>query len=103
MRVRNRWGIAALAVLAMVTLSVWISSTSVNATQTVLVPNTEQLRFELVGNEPIAGPDGRSQVSGWTVMVFRDRTSDRCYIAFQHTNGIAVGPAEACAQVRAPR
>jgi hypothetical protein len=42
----------------------------------------EQLRFRLVGDEPIAGPDGRSTVSGSKVLVFRDMKRNLCYVTF---------------------
>jgi hypothetical protein len=36
-----------------------------------LVPPPEQLRFRLVGDEPIATADGHSIVTGYKVLVFR--------------------------------
>ena len=35
-----------------------------------LVPRAEVVRFQLVGNEPIASPDGRALVTGWSALVF---------------------------------
>jgi hypothetical protein len=63
-------------VLAALTLLVALER--VGARQLVLVPNADRLRFQLIGNEPIAGPDGRALVRGWSVLVFRDRKADRC-------------------------
>jgi hypothetical protein len=54
------------------------------------------VRFELIGNEPIAGPDGRALVRGWSVLVFRDRKSDRCYVAFKHESATAVESEASC-------
>jgi hypothetical protein len=48
----------------------------------VVVPPPEQLRFRLVGDEPIATADGHSIVAGYKVLVFRDTGSARCYVAF---------------------
>ncbi len=60
----------------------------------VLVPSPEQLRFRLVGDEPIATGDGRSIVNGYKVLVFRDTGSARCYVAFIAGVSIsATGPA----------
>lgn len=60
----------------------------------VLVPSPEQLRFRLVGDEPIATADGRSIVNGHKVLVFRDTGSARCYVAFIAGTSIsATGPA----------
>jgi hypothetical protein len=48
----------------------------------VVVPPPEQLRFRLVGDEPIATADGRNIVAGYKVMVFRESGSGRCYVTF---------------------
>jgi hypothetical protein len=48
----------------------------------VIVPPPEQVRFRLVGDEPIATADGRSIVAGYKVLVFRDTGSGRCYVTF---------------------
>ena len=42
----------------------------------------DKLRFRLVGDEPIASPDGRTTVSGMKVIVLRDTKSDQCYVTF---------------------
>lgn len=44
--------------------------------------NPAQYRFRLVGDELVAGPDARSTVSGWKVVILRDMKSDQCYVAF---------------------
>jgi hypothetical protein len=43
---------------------------------------SEKLRFRLIGDEPIASPDGRTVVSGFKVVVLRDTRSDQCYVTF---------------------
>ena len=37
--------------------------------------------------------DGRALVRGWSVLLFRDRKADRCYIIFKHEVGIAADAA----------
>jgi hypothetical protein len=69
------------------------------ARQAGVVPSAQDVRFELLGNEPIAAPDGRALVSGWSVLMFKDRRSDRCYVAFKHEDAISVDSA-VCAESR---
>ncbi len=64
----------------------------------VVVPRPEDTRFQLIASEPIAGPDGKSHLPGWSVLVFRDRRADRCYIAFKREESIAVEPGAPCQQ-----
>jgi hypothetical protein len=66
------------------------------ATQGVLVPSAADLRFQLIGNEPIAGPDGLSQVKDWSVLVFKDRKSGQCHLAFSRGSAIAAVNVIAC-------
>ena len=61
-----------------------------------LVPNGADLRFRLVGDEPVAGPDGNSVVNGWKVLVFKDMKSGQCYFTFTSTNGMGVANAAPC-------
>ncbi len=92
----NHLRLVAVVVLAGLTLLVALER--VGARQLVLVPNADQLRFQLIGNEPIAGPDGHALVRGWSVLVFKDRKADRCYLVFKHEVGIAVEEASICPQ-----
>jgi hypothetical protein len=91
---RRRIGIAALTIG--LSLVLWVSLRSAPRAQIGVVPNAENVRFQLIGNEPIAGPDGRALVRGWSVLMLKDRKAGRCYLAFQHENGIAVEPATQC-------
>jgi hypothetical protein len=75
---------------------VLIESREVAATQ--LAPDPDQLRFQLIGNEPIAGPDGRAVVKEWSVLMFKDRKSNECYLAFSHRSAIAAVNVAACPQ-----
>lgn len=65
----------------------------VAAGQALLVPNPVELRYQLIGDEPIAGPDGRSVVNGWSVLVFKDRREGKCFVAFKQ--GLAITAMEA--------
>ena len=56
----------------------------------IAYPSGDQLRFKLVGDEPIAGPDGRSIVPGWKVLVFEDVKRARCYVTFLQGSGASV-------------
>jgi hypothetical protein len=66
------------------------------AGQAILAPAPEEVRFQLLGNEPIAGPDGRGLVGGWSVLVFKDRKAGQCYVAFSRGEAIAATNAAAC-------
>jgi hypothetical protein len=68
----------------------------VSASQAVSTPRGDQVRFQLVGNEPIAGPDGRALVTNWSVTVFKDRATDQCYVVFKTVDSISTAPPTAC-------
>lgn len=93
---RNRFRTIALMVLgaALTVIALEVAGTG----QVVVVPRPEETRFQLIASEPVAGPDGRSHVPGWSVLVFRDRKADRCYVAFKREESIAVEPGAPCAQ-----
>jgi hypothetical protein len=90
----TRFGLFGVIILA--SLAAFPSLERANARQAVVLPSAEDVRFQLIGNEPIAGPDGRALVGGWSVLVFRDRKSDRCYVAFKHESAIAAGSEAMC-------
>jgi hypothetical protein len=56
----------------------------------------EKLRFRLVGDEPVAGPDGRNTVAGIKVLVLQDMQSGQCHIAFLNGTAMAVTAAGVC-------
>jgi hypothetical protein len=62
-----------------------------------LVPAPADLRFRLVGDEPIAGPDGRSTVSRSKVLVFRDMKTGECYVTFVLASGTSTVGQGPCA------
>jgi hypothetical protein len=92
--VRVNIPIAGLLLVAVLVALVFFERAS--ARQAVLVQPTEELRFQLIGNETIAGPDGRAQVAGWSVLVFKDRRANVCHLAFRHLESIAMGGTIAC-------
>jgi hypothetical protein len=71
---------------------------AVSATQVRLVPNAEEVRFQLIGNEPIAGPDGRSLVKDWSVLMFKDRKTGECYLVFSRDSDMSAANVTACRQ-----
>jgi hypothetical protein len=62
----------------------------------VVAPNIDQLRFQLIGNEPIAGPDGKAVVRDWSVLMFKDRKSNECYLAFSRGSALAAVNVAVC-------
>jgi hypothetical protein len=68
------------------------------ATQAVLTPSADQLRFQLIGNELIAGPDGHALVKDWSVLMFKDRKTGECHLVFSRGSAIAAANVVACPQ-----
>jgi hypothetical protein len=93
-RFRN-WLILAIIVVC---AAVWftLAPAFAGAQQPIVLPSGDEVRFELLGNEPIAGPDGRALVSGWSVLMFRDRRVNKCYVVIKNDAAIAMEEA-ACA------
>jgi hypothetical protein len=60
----------------------------------VLIPRPEDVRFELVTQEPIAAPGRGSVVAGWYALVVKDRRTGTCYIALTQGNEMAMAPGE---------
>jgi hypothetical protein len=60
------------------------------------IPEPDKVRFRLVGDEPIASPDGRSFVAGWKIVVLQDQASGQCHIAFLSGTALAVSDAGVC-------
>jgi hypothetical protein len=59
----------------------------------VLIPPSDQVRFEAVLNEPISTPDRRSIVAGTSALLIRDRRSGQCYLAVTVGNGVGLADA----------
>jgi hypothetical protein len=91
---RSRNWLIFLLVLVCVVGWLVITPEFADAQQPLVLPSGEEVRFELLGNEPIAGPDGRALVSGWSVLMFRDRRVNTCYVAFKNGDAIAVEQAD---------
>jgi hypothetical protein len=93
----HRIAIAGFIALAIALLVVIAAGRRLTAAPQLAVPNGDKLRFRLVGDEPIAGPDGQSVVAGWKVLVFQDMKTARCYATFVHGAGESVAGEIACA------
>jgi hypothetical protein len=87
-----------LFALTLCVLACVIGVCRILAAQGGLMPSADRVRYQLIGDEPIAGPDGHSLVNGWSVLVFKDRTEERCYIAFKQGSAITALEASACSQ-----
>lgn len=70
----------------------------VSATQVVLVPRANEVRFQLIGNEPIAGPDGHALVKDWAVLMFKDRKTGECYLVFSRGSDMSAASVATCRQ-----
>jgi hypothetical protein len=88
--------VGAIAVVVAAILMI-IAGRRVGAAPQIVVPSGEQLRFRLVGDEPIAGPDGRSVLPDWKVLVFEDVKISRCYVTFLHGGSESVAGEIPCA------
>jgi hypothetical protein len=82
-------------VVVCVALAVIMAAYRVAAMQ-VATPKPDDLRFQLLGNEPIAAPDGRALVRGWSVLMFKDRRSGNCYVAFTRGDSITATQTMEC-------
>ena len=60
----------------------------------VLSPKPEDLRFQLLINEPIATPDRRSVVAGTSALVLKDSRSGHCHVVVTVGGAIAMAPVE---------
>ena len=83
-------------VLAALLLTCLAGIQRASALQVQLTPGAEEVRFQLIGDEPIAGPDGRSLVTGWSVLVFKDRKDGHCYLAFKQGGSISASQVATC-------
>lgn len=95
----KRTVLAVVTAFAVCILLLGISIGRVVASPQVGMPSADRLRFQLVGDEPIAGPDGQTFVTGWKVLVFKDVKSGQCYVTFTHGGSAAVADAVACGSV----
>lgn len=92
---RTRLMVFVILVLVMVSVGVTLFSVRVlNAQNTYVTP--EKLRFRLVGDEPVAGPDGRNTVAGMKVLVLKDMQSGQCHIVFLNGTAMSATAASVC-------
>jgi len=95
---RSNW-LYLIVLTAAATFAVGFTIATVRAQvvgQPFLTMSPDKLRFRLVGDEPIAAPDGHSAVSGWKVVVLRDLKSDQCYVTFISGSSMAVTGPSVC-------
>jgi hypothetical protein len=85
---RNR--IVIFMFVSCVLLSVVLAFTTAGAQ--VMTQRPEDARFQLLADEPIAAPDNRSVVAGWSVLVFKDRHTSQCFAAFRQLAAISTVP-----------
>ena len=78
-----------LMVIVLVFLATWFARTRAQ----VAIPRPEDVRFQLLVNEPIAAPDGRSVVPASSALVLRDRRTSQCYIVVSVGSTMAMAPA----------
>jgi hypothetical protein len=82
--------VAGMLVLAVV--AVLLYQTRVRAQ----IPMADGMRFQMIGDEPIASPDGRSFVTNWKAVMLRDRRANQCYVAFITDRAMSLSGAVDC-------
>jgi hypothetical protein len=95
MRVK-RLGLSITLLLCLIVVLVTVQR--LGARQGLMAPlqSPDQLRFQLIGDEQIAGPDGRTIVNGWSVLIFKDRRAPHCYVAFKQGSSITAMESSEC-------
>jgi len=58
----------------------------------VMTPRPDTVRFQMVTNEPVAAPDNRSVVAGWSAMVIKDRLTRQCFAAVTEGESMSTTP-----------
>jgi hypothetical protein len=60
----------------------------------VMTPRPEELRFQMVLNEPIAAPQrGGGVVAGTSAVLVKDRLTGQCFVAVTIGNAMGLSPA----------
>jgi hypothetical protein len=86
-----------IGILALLLAAAYATIVGVNASaRQVIAPRVETLRFQLIGDEPVAAPDGRGLVGGWSVLMFRDRSASQCYLVFKEGAMLSAATAVSC-------
>ena len=79
--------------LAALLLALVMSALYVQVRAQVVTPRPEELRFQVLVNEPVASTDRRGVVPGVSALVMRDRSTGQCFVAV--TLGNAIGLSQA--------
>jgi hypothetical protein len=58
----------------------------------VLIPRPDEVRFQLITNEPVAAPDRRAVIPGWSAQVIKDWQTSQCFVAISANREIAISP-----------
>ena len=65
----------------------------VGADAQVLTPRPEDLRFQVLLNEPLAEPNRRGVVAGTSALLVKDRLTGQCFVAVTIGNSMGLSPA----------
>lgn len=84
---------AFMIVVVAVILTASIAAMYVRASAQVLTPRPEDLRFQVLLNEPIAEPNRRGVVAGTSALVVKDRLTGQCFVAVTIGNSMGLSPA----------
>lgn len=76
-----------------VLLSLALLARYVGVRAQVVNPRPEDLRFQLLTNEPVASTDRRGVVPGVSTLLMRDRTTGQCFVAVTLGNSVGLSPA----------
>jgi hypothetical protein len=79
--------------LAAVLLALVVSVLYIQVRAQVVTPRPEQLRFQVLVNEPVASTDRRGVVPGVNALVVRDRSTGQCFVAVTLGEAISLSPA----------
>lgn len=79
--------------LAAVVLTLVVSVLYIQVQAQLVTPRPEELRFQMLSNEPVASTDRRGVVPGVSALVIRDRTTGQCFVAVTLGDAISLSPA----------
>ena len=79
--------------LAAVLLALVVSVLYIQVRAQIVTQRPEELRFQVLVNEPVASADRRGVVPGVSALVMRDRTTGQCFVAVTLGNAIGLSPA----------
>ena len=79
--------------LAAVLLALVVSVLYIQVRAQIVTQRPEELRFQVLVNEPVASADRRGVVPGVSALVMRDRTTGQCFVAMTLGNAIGLSPA----------